>query len=162
MISAAALKTLYDLNRRVLEANTNGVSHQESLAGPAAGNCCNWVVGHIVASRNHVLRLVGEEPVVDEATLAAYQRGSEPLRDGSRAREFDQLLRDFARSQERLDAALSSASNEQLAAPVPEGVPKFGDGTVGTALAMLHFHEAYHIGQTGLLRRLAGKPGAIK
>lgn len=26
---------------------------------------------------------------------------------------------------------------------------------------VLAFHEAYHVGQTGLLRRILGKPGAF-
>ncbi|MCH9008517.1 hypothetical protein IIA29_11025 [candidate division KSB1 bacterium] len=34
--------------------------------------------------------------------------------------------------------------------------------TVGEKLSFLHFHETYHLGQIGLLRRLAGKEGVIK
>ena len=33
--------------------------------------------------------------------------------------------------------------------------------TLGWRLAFLQFHEAYHAGQLGLLRRLLGKDGAI-
>jgi hypothetical protein len=36
-----------------------------------------------------------------------------------------------------------------------------GDDPLGLTLHVLHFHEAYHIGQTALLRRMAGKEGAI-
>ena len=32
----------------------------------------------------------------------------------------------------------------------------------GTRVAFLNFHEAYHAGQLGVLRRLAGKPGALE
>jgi uncharacterized damage-inducible protein DinB len=32
-----------------------------------------------------------------------------------------------------------------------------GEDTVGEQLAFLHFHEAYHTGQTEMLRQLAGK-----
>jgi hypothetical protein len=32
---------------------------------------------------------------------------------------------------------------------------------IGTLLASIAFHEAYHLGQTGLSRRLLGKPGAL-
>ena len=35
------------------------------------------------------------------------------------------------------------------------------DGTKLDKLAFLQFHEAYHSGQLGLLRRIVGKPGAI-
>jgi len=50
-------------------------------------------------------------------------------------------------------------TDEELEVPVPwfgEDVPK------AIALAGLVFHEAYHVGQTGLLRRIAGKGGAIE
>ena len=33
---------------------------------------------------------------------------------------------------------------------------------VGSLLAGLLFHEAYHVGQTGVLRRLIGMDGALK
>ncbi len=33
--------------------------------------------------------------------------------------------------------------------------------TVGTLLAGLVFHDAYHVGQTGLLRRIAGHAGVL-
>ncbi|HVP56309.1 MAG TPA: hypothetical protein VMU45_15060 [Candidatus Eisenbacteria bacterium] len=35
-------------------------------------------------------------------------------------------------------------------------------GTMGDALAKLCYHEGDHNGQTGILRRLAGKEGAIR
>ena len=34
-----------------------------------------------------------------------------------------------------------------------------GSATVAGALGFLAWHESYHLGQLGLLRRLAGKPG---
>jgi len=34
--------------------------------------------------------------------------------------------------------------------------------SLGSKLAVLQFHEAYHAGQLGLLRRIAGKKGAIQ
>jgi hypothetical protein len=37
-----------------------------------------------------------------------------------------------------------------------------GSSTLQGGAHFLHFHETYHIGQTALLRRLAGKPGAIR
>jgi uncharacterized damage-inducible protein DinB len=52
-------------------------------------------------------------------------------------------------------AALTSATSQVMDADA-------GIGTVREALAVLQFHEAYHAGQVGLLRRLLGKPGVIK
>jgi hypothetical protein len=41
----------------------------------------------------------------------------------------------------------------------PSGNPK---ETVRTLLTTLMFHQAYHAGQTAVLRRIAGKEGAIR
>ena len=66
-------------------------------------------------------------------------------------------------SQKKLVPALQGMSDDALAADVPQ---KFKRpplmGSVGDALARLCYHEGYHNGQIGILRRLAGKEGAIK
>lgn len=155
-MNADTLTMLFNLNHRVLEMNTGGVSHDESLQHPApGGNCMNWVLGHIVASRNSLLELAGEEPVWSEEEAAPYARGSDGLRDSSQARPLAGILADLGRAQERLLARLGRMSDNDLAAPA-------GDGTIGSQLAFFHFHEAYHAGQVGLLRRLLGKEGTIR
>ena len=50
---------------------------------------------------------------------------------------------------------------EELAKPLPGGPdPILGD-TVGSALSALAWHEGYHSGQIGYLRRVLGKPGVL-
>jgi uncharacterized damage-inducible protein DinB len=154
-MSVEALQKLFGINHRALELNVKGLSHEESLIQPPrGGNCLNWVAGHVVANRNFVLGLVGEQPIWSEAEMEPYKRGSAPMKDGSRARKFEQIVADFTRSQERLRAGLSRLTEEDLA-------KKKGDETVADSLHFLQFHEAYHVGQMGLLRRMAGKEGAI-
>ena len=152
----ASLKKLYDVNAYALDVNVKDISHEESLLQPGGGgNCLNWVVGHIVANRNHILSLLGEEPIWGEEAYARYKRGSAPIReDGSGARPFAEMLADFVTSQGRVRDGLGRMTESRLA-------EQAGKETVGDQLAFLQFHEAYHIGQAGLLRRLAGKEGAI-
>ncbi len=72
---------------------------------------------------------------------------------------FDQMLADFDEAQEAIVARLGQISEEELDVLVPwfgENQPK------AVALAGLVFHETYHLGQTGLLRRVIGREGAIK
>ena len=155
-MSAQSLQKLFDVNQYALNVNVEGLSHEESLLQPAGGgNCLNWVVGHIVANRNHVLGLLGEAPIWPEADYERFKRGSAPVRDAGGARPLAKTLEDFARSQERIRAGLNRVGDAGLAA-------KAGEETVGEKLAFLHFHEAYHIGQAALLRRMAGKDGAIR
>ena len=158
--STDTLNMLFGINYVVLKKNLDGVSHEESLIQPkGGGNCLNWVLGHIVATRDNVAQLLNQEPVWSKEISAIYQRGSDPLREGSDAQPLETIVADLERSQERLVAGLSTISEPELSAPSPD---KSAAETVGELLFVLQFHEAYHAGQTGLLRRMAGHEGAIK
>ena len=52
-------------------------------------------------------------------------------------------------------ARLEKMTEEDFAAPA-EHVLSGEPSTVGLQLAGLQFHEAYHVGQTGVLRRFLG------
>ena len=73
-----------------------------------------------------------------------------------------EILDGYSESQKAILAALGELSDEDLEAKSPLSFFKGGKETIGSALAAFAFHEAYHIGQTGVLRRIAGKAGAIK
>ncbi|MGH7682224.1 MAG: DinB family protein [Candidatus Eiseniibacteriota bacterium] len=155
-MSVDALKKLYGVNHRALGMNVNGLDHEDSLIQPTGGgNCLNWVAGHIVANRTFILQMLGEEPVWSEPQMEPYKRGSKAIQDGSRAVPFASILADFEKCQDRVQAGLGRLNDEDLAR-------KQGEQTLGDALHFLQFHEAYHIGQIGLLRRMAGKEGAIR
>lgn len=154
-MSVDQIRKLFEINQYAFGVNVEGLTHDESLQQPGGGgNCLNWVAGHVVANRNHILDLLGEKPIWDEAAYAAYRRGSAPIVEPGKEIPFDDIVKDFGRSQERIQAGLARLKDEDLAAPR-------GKDTLGGSLHFLHFHEAYHIGQTALLRRMAGKPGAI-
>jgi hypothetical protein len=161
-MNAETLAKLFEFSYEVIRRNIAGIDAAESLAQPEpAGNCLNWVLGHIVAGRNGALRLLDQEPVWSEHESAPYVRGSAPIRDAAGALPWERIVEDFAASQERLRAGLAAATPESLATPPPDGTSAFGFSDVGGIVAGLHFHEAYHSGQTGLLRRLLDKEGAI-
>ena len=157
------LMSVYEFSYMALNRNLDGVTHEESLFIPEpAGNCINWVLGHIVSARNAVLTLAGGSPILTGDATAHYRRGSEPVHAGDHVLDLGTLRGLLADSQQQLIPALAAISDETLALPVPEQLrrpPLTGD--IGAALARLAFHEGYHNGQIGLLRRLAGKPGAI-
>ena len=155
-MSVDALQKLFGINHRAVELNVKGLSHEESLIQPpGGGNCLNWVAGHVVANRNFVLGLLGEQPIWTSEEAEPYKRGSAPIQDGARARKFEKILADFSIAQERIRAGLGRLKDEDLGT-------KKGDESLGDTLHFLQFHEAYHIGQMGLLRRMAGKEGAIR
>lgn len=145
-----------DTHQWIFHQNVEGITHEESCAAPAGGvNSLNWVLGHIMMERDVILRLLGGTPLWSEAEAAPYLRGTNGRPDASSARPLSEIMDALDRShtaiQERLNAMRPAGFEEATA-----------KGTIGTDLAFLQFHESYHAGQVGLLRRLLGKEGIIK
>lgn len=155
-MSPEILRFLYDFDHAAINRNCAGFTHEESLAAPVAGNCANWVLGHIIQNRMTLLRLLGEEPLWSDADGAIYARGTKSF-DPAAARDFAGLLKDLETTQERVRAGLSRLEPAVLSKKL-EPEDKW---TLAETLHFLSFHESYHAGQLGLLRRIAGKPGAI-
>jgi DinB family protein len=151
------------LVHQVVRRNVEGISHEESLLQPEpGGNCLNWVVGHLVWAYAGALPLVRQSSTLDQQRLAQYARGGPPLTDPTRAVRFDELLAAWDEASRRMDAGLADFPTETLAQPAP-GSPTGNPGeTIGSLLATIMFHQAYHTGQTAVLRRLVGREGAIK
>lgn len=154
-MSLRQLQRLFEIDAYAFGVNVKGLSHEDSMVQPpAGGNCLNWVAAHIVASRGAILDLLGEAQVWDTDRNDRFKRGSRPVQDTKDSLPFDSIVADFRRSQERIQAGLARLSDEEL-------LEKRGDDTLADKLHFLQFHEAYHIGQAGLLRRMAGKECAI-
>jgi hypothetical protein len=64
--------------------------------------------------------------------------------------------------QEPLVRAIGNMPAQVLAGKPPQNMTGDPNETVGSNLVTFVFHESYHVGQTGVLRRVAGKPGVIK
>ena len=159
-MSTRVLSKQVYFNLGALKMNLEGLTHEESLVQPQpAGNCLNWIVGHILANRAGILGLLVRDPVWNEQDAAPYQRGSTPLTDPEIAKNLDEMMALLEASQESILSGFSEISEEALQALAPSG--KEGE-TVETGLAGLVFHEAYHVGETGILRRLLGHEGAIR
>ena len=114
-------------------------------------NSLNWVLGHIVASRNEALSYLGAEPVWGDDELAHYKTGSDPITSSDQGLTLDQLRADFDEAQERISARLAEIPAEELAKIVDTS---FGERQMGEHVASLHWHETYHSGQLELLREL--------
>ena len=144
-----------------LHQNLADLSHEESVITPEnGGNSANWVLGHLVTAYTNLLRAVGEQTVDDGDRMAPYQRGSGPL-DPAKALSFSELLTEFDQGHERVIAKLSNLSDEDLAAPSPVSPRNDPDETIGSFVSLIACHQAYHLGQTGVLRRVLGRDGAI-
>ena len=162
-MTGSDLAKMFGFSCAAIQRNLQDLSHSDTLITPQnGGNCLNWVLGHVVVARNTALTLTGGTPIAIGEKLALYQRGSAPCAG-------DQLL-DLATLRGFLDdihqllvPALAAMPDSSLTSsvPAPYNRPPL-TGSVGDALIRLHYHEGYHNGQIGLLRRMAGKEGAIR
>jgi hypothetical protein len=147
----------------VVRTNVDGLTHEDSLVQPQPdGNCLNFVIGHLLHVYDQALPLVGQQPVLGADTLKRYARGAPPLRDPAEAMELRVLMDAWDTASERFQAGLATLTPEAMERPMPG--PNSGGKlteTVRSLITIILFHQAYHAGQTGVLRRIAGKPGAI-
>lgn len=151
------------MTRSVVQANTAGITQEESLIQPSpGGNCQNWVVGHLACIYNKMLPLLGQDQLAETEALKRYDRGAPPLKDAAEALELRDLMAAFETATERIDAGLAGLSPEALDQKIPDSPSGNPNETVRSLLSTIFFHQAYHAGQTGILRRLAGKEGAVR
>ena len=108
MITATDLIGALERNLDILKSQTQGLTHADSLLQlPFRGNCMNWVLGHIAATRNTMLLFLGEEAILSEAHVKRYGYGSEPVcGDGEDILTLEQLLTVLEQSQKAMTASL--------------------------------------------------------
>ena len=161
MFSSQDIYNLFQVNYIALGANIKEIDHKESLIRPKpAGNSINWVLGHILVSRGLILKMMNEKPVLSDVQGSPYKRGS-VVGINEILLPFESLVDRFNKSQKILKQSFESLTQEQLSESDEANDVEWQQQPLGDKLIFLQFHEAYHIGQVGLLRRIIGKEGAI-
>jgi len=160
MIEPADLVKAFERNTRIIEMQTDGLSHEESLIQTEYNiNCLNWVVGHVVQYRDEMLDFLGHERMMSPEVSERYARESSPIvADGPDVVQLDELVELARRSQGRIADVLGSMSHGDFAEERTRGEREF---TVGSSVFFNYFHDTYHVGQTELLRQVAGVGDAI-
>lgn len=142
----------------IINQQTAGLTHEDSVIQPAfRGNCMNWVLGHILESRERVLTLLNQKTLLSEDEAAYYKRGSEPVTNGTDCVSFERLLEMLEESQARITAGLEALGDDGLATVVDEEKNE----TVDDRIVFSHWHETYHVGQLEYLRQLAGTNDSV-
>ncbi|PKF75632.1 hypothetical protein [Chryseobacterium sp. PMSZPI] len=143
------VKHQVDVTYQVVSINIEGITHEESMIFPnGEANCMNWVLGHLIYVRNGLLNILEGEPIWDGDKFSAYNRGVIALERKDELINFEELKSYLKQSQDKLNAKLATLETfreEQI-----------------KDIATLCFHENYHSGQLGYIRRILGKSGAIK
>ena len=108
---------------------------------------CNTL--HLVSTRCFLTNLLGGQATEPHPELFAEGKGLET--DGTYPTIADSLA-SFNEASAKLNDTLASATPEFLNTEAPFPVPT--GKTLGDMVAFLAHHEAYHIGQIGILRRV--------
>ncbi len=143
------VKNQASITTQVAFLNIEGITHDESMIFPnGEANCMNWVLGHLLYVRNGLLNVLVDQPVWENEKFSFYSRGVLAVDRKDEFLNFEELKSYLKQSQDKLDAKFNS-------------IEKFNPDQIKD-LATLCFHENYHSGQLGYIRRLLGKSGAIK
>lgn len=102
-----------------------------------------WQVQHMIVSRYKILNLLGS---AQECSTA----------EGDNT-DIAQLLRHWREVEQKLGAALESATHETLQRSVETG--PHGEKSALDRVVFLVWHEAYHVGALGGIRKALGFPG---
>lgn len=120
----------------------------------ARTNSALFVAAHLVDSRAWTSRMLGLEIPAPFGGELKYGTSIDDVPD---LPELEEVIDEWTAVSALLEARLQAVSAADLTAPATQRFP-VDDPTVGGALAFLMHHEAYHIGQLGLLRRAVGLP----
>ncbi len=118
------------------------------------GSSISYLMGHLLSSRYGMLKILGagdENPFAEQ-----FGRNAAP-RDVSEYSDIAEFKSAWDELSHRFHTALQEATDDQLLAPAPDGIP-IEDQTMRGAINFLCWHESYHVGQIGMLRTEQGYP----
>lgn len=154
-LPCADVAHLYRFHARLLERLAAGMAEAD-WRSRFGGNPALWILAHLIMSKRGLLRALGAAPAKEAWEALAGRGGSGDAELPAAALLLPAWHADNADLATRLEGLSAAAAG----APSPRTLPD-GSTTVGGMARFLQFHEAYHLGQLGLLRRQCGKPGAI-
>jgi uncharacterized damage-inducible protein DinB len=144
---------MFQANGSVFEKATQGIPDEKWLVQASAdSNHLMFSAGHVVVHRAFVPKYLGVEWSAPWSSV--FSRGAKRV-PPEQYPSVGEIRKAWKEVSEKLMAALPNATPELLAQPLPKERPSL-DGTVGGAIGLLCFHETYHVGQMGYLRKWLG------
>jgi hypothetical protein len=138
------LKTAIDYNEGIFKAAVNDINHGESLQSPHPFmNNINWITGHLINTRNELLKTWGSPLDLPLEFTNIYGTGS--TFNHKEAYDFEELQELFNTSSVTLS---NNLENIEIDGSDEKAFP---------AINNFFLHEAYHIGQIGIIRKYLGK-----
>lgn len=151
------LAARFRFNESLLNMMVNKFEPEDWAAAPeGGGNNPIWILGHVTTSRRFLLRKLGVD-APEEHWERLFGMGSQ-LTDPGNYPSPTTLTCNFTEAGAALTKSMETLTVEEADAPMGTTFPD-GSDTIGKGAHFLYFHEVYHLGQIGILRRMRGKPG---
>ncbi|RPH93358.1 DinB family protein [candidate division KSB1 bacterium] len=158
-MAAINLIRQFQFNQMTLTRLLADVTSDESLREiETAGKSVNWIAGHIIVARGKLLSALGAEPSWYPALMAMYGGQEAGKYSADKAKSVSELQTLIEETLNSLTDTLTAVETK-LADPCDVLPHVKSGGTVADRVGAFACHEAYHVGQIGLMRRLLGKPG---
>ena len=140
----------YEFHNMLIHRFVDDISHAERvLQLPFQHNCMNWILGHIVANRSHVLETVGAAHDWQEDVRALYHQDMPAVTPESPSIQLETLRAHLDESVDLLKAALENVSEDWL----KEIHSNYrGEKTRYFHVTSFHWHESFHLGQLEILK----------
>jgi uncharacterized damage-inducible protein DinB len=147
------LALIFKLNNNLIARSLDGLSDEEVWTQPSgSGNPIAWLVGHLTETRAGMLSEMGMP--FNYGWTRVFQRGS-ALQDRSGYPTREAIETAWTATHAAMRDAFASVAPERLAGPVTR-LPVPGVETLTDLIAFCGFHEAYHVGQIGFIRKQLG------
>ena len=146
---------LYGLSNRILATGIADLSEQDARirSRGGAGPSVAWTIGHLCHFKIVALTLLG----VEQANPFAARFERTPASDGADYPSLAELTATFSELHSELSVALESAP-ARLDAPM-RGTGPHDEKRILDTILFSAWHEAYHIGSIGAIRKELGWQG---
>ena len=153
--TAAALKSQFDMHTRLFNNALDGVTDAEANSRNNENvNPIKWVAGHMLNTRlDSFSRMTGGQP--DTTYAAQFARGA-ALDPNATYPPLAEITSRWNEVSAGISEGIARIPEEVLDSKSPAQAP-IADDTMRGLLSFLVSHEANHVGQQGILRKMAGK-----
>lgn len=156
MTDSQLMRRTFDLNTRLLLSALDGVDEATVLRRPAKDtNHIAFLACHLIDARHYLAGLLGLEL---ESPLPPEMKDARKLDDIERFPTLPQITAAWTALAAPIGERLAAASEAALEEAVSQAFPIEGGDRLRGGAAFLLDHEAFHIGQIALLRRIYGLP----
>jgi uncharacterized damage-inducible protein DinB len=146
-----------DFARKVTDSMLADIpDDQWCLQAVPGANHTMWIVGHLAWNDDFFLtRLAGRQTRFPKGWQDLFATGSQPALEPGSYPAPQEVQQQLAERRQELTSSFESLGGAELRAPVPTELQRYA-ANVADVMPSIAWHEAWHVGQLSLVRRVLG------